>query len=157
MTAPRGSAPTYAEMEIPDFLLRTPQAAPDITARRKRLLAAGYAPAPANGKAVHIPGWSSLQPTEADIEAWARDRPGDTNTGILTRTTPAVDIDVQDPGVSIELQRLLRSMIGGGRVIWRLAKSPKHAVLFQTDAPFKKKATPIFISPDGKEHKVERL
>ena len=32
MTAPRGSAPT--EMEIPDFVLRTPQAAPDITARR---------------------------------------------------------------------------------------------------------------------------
>src|SRR5262245_25415302 len=105
MTAPRGSAPTDAEIKIPDFLLRTPQGGPDITARRKRLLAAGYAPVPANGKAVHIPGWSSLQPTELDIEAWARDRPGDTNTGILTRTTPAVDIDVQDPDMSIELQR----------------------------------------------------
>jgi hypothetical protein len=55
-----------------------------LTERRKRLIAAGYAPIPANGKAVRLAGWSSLQATEADIEAWGRDRPSDTNTGLLT-------------------------------------------------------------------------
>jgi putative DNA primase/helicase len=129
-----------------------------LTARRKRLLAGGYRPIPANGKAVHLAGWPSLRPTEADIEAWARDRPSDTNTGLLTRDTPAPDIDVLDPDVAVELHREFLSMIGnGGRVIWRVGQAPKHAFLCRTDAPFKKIATPTFISPDGRKHKVEVL
>jgi AAA domain/Bifunctional DNA primase/polymerase, N-terminal len=130
----------------------------DLTAQRKRLLAAGYAPVPANGKAVHITGWSSLQPTEADIEAWAHRRQGDTNTGILTRATPAVDIDVKDPAVADELQHLLFTMTGdNGRALVRIGQAPKRAILFQTSAPFKKSATPAFISPDGNKHQVEVL
>ena len=100
----------------------------DLTAQRKRLLAASYAPVPANGKAVHITGWSSLQPTEADIEAWAHRRQGDTNTGILTRATPAVDIDVKDPAVADELQHLLFTMTGdNGRALVRIGQAPKRA------------------------------
>jgi hypothetical protein len=129
-----------------------------LTARRKRLLAGGYRPIPANGKAVHLAGWSSLQATEADIEAWARERPNDTNTGLLTARTPAVDIDVLDPDVAIELHREFLYMIGnGGRVIWRVGQTPKHAFLCQTDAPFKKIATPTFTSPDGRPNRVEVL
>jgi hypothetical protein len=161
--------PTDAEMpDIPNFLDRTRGTAakaaplpPDLaalTVRRKRLLEAGYRPIPANGKAVHLAGWSSLQPTEADIEAWARERPGDTNTGLLTRDTPAVDNDVLDPDVATELCREFLSMIGnGGRVIWRVGQAPKHAFLCRTDAPFKKIATPTFTSPDGRKHRVEVL
>jgi hypothetical protein len=85
-----------------------------LTARRKRLLASGYTPIPANGKAVHLAGWPSLQATEADIEAWARERPGDTNTGLFTARTPAVDIDVLDPEVAAELHREFLAMIGNG-------------------------------------------
>jgi hypothetical protein len=33
-----------------------------LTARRKRLLATGYTPLPANGKAVHLAAWSSRSP-----------------------------------------------------------------------------------------------
>jgi hypothetical protein len=162
--------PADAEMpDIPDFLDRTRGAAakaaaslpPDLaalTARRKRLLTAGYAPLPANGKAVRLAGWPRLQPTEADIEAWARERPGDTNTGLLTARTPAVDIDVYDPDVSTELHREILSMIGNGvRAPWRVGQAPKHAFLCQTGRPFKKIATPTFTSPDGRKNKVEVL
>jgi P4 family phage/plasmid primase-like protien len=163
--------PTDAEMEIPDFLDRTrgadAKAATDtplpphlaaLTARRKRLLATGYAPIPANGKAVRLAGWSSLRPTEADIEMWARERPADTNTGLLTRDTPAVDIDVYDVDMANDLQHILVSMIGdNGRVIVRVGRAPKRAILFRTDAPFSKVATPTFTSPDGGKHRVEVL
>jgi RecA-family ATPase len=128
------------------------------TAQRKLLLDAGYVPVPANGKAPPMKAWSSLQPTSADIERWEQEYREATNTGILTRNTPAVDIDVLDPDVAGELQNLLWSTIGNnGHAMVRFGRVPKRAILFQTDAPFSKFATPTFTSPDQCKHRVEVL
>src|SRR5262249_227719 len=91
-------------------------------------------------------------------DIWARDYRHARNTGILTRTTPAVDIDVLDVGVANELQALLLSMTGdNGRLMVRFGQEPKRVILFQTDQPFTKLSTPIFLSPDQRKHKVEIL
>jgi hypothetical protein len=125
------------------------------TAFRKRLLASGYLPLPVNGKAPPIPGWQDIQATNILIDKWAYEYAEATNTGILTRTTPAIDIDVLDPAVADELQQLAGRMIGTSAV--RTGHAPKRALLFRADASFSKISTPVFVSPDGRSHRVEVL
>jgi AAA domain/Bifunctional DNA primase/polymerase, N-terminal len=125
------------------------------TACRKQLLAADYSPLPVNGKAPPIIGWQDIQATNELINSWEDQYADATNTGILTHTTPAIDIDVMDPDVADELQQIAELMFGANAV--RIGQSPKRAMLYRADAPFGKLATPIFVSPDGHSHKVEVL
>jgi hypothetical protein len=128
------------------------------TAQRKSLLAAGYTPIPTNGKAPIFPEWQKLQPTTKDVDKWPQLYPGAFNTGILTRATPTVDIDVYDADVVEEILDLLWSLVGdNGHAIVRSGQAPKCAIPFQTNQPFPKISTPIFTSPDGREHHVEVL
>ena len=87
-------------------------AASRATAYRKRLLAAGYLPLPVNGKAPPIAGWQDIEATKTIIDGWETNCSHATNTGILTRTTAAVDIDVLDAAVADELQQIAERMIG---------------------------------------------
>jgi hypothetical protein len=125
------------------------------TAYRKRLLAAGYKPLPVNGKAPPIPGWQDTVPTNDIIIRWEDKYPDATNTGVLTRNIPAIDIDVLDPAVADELQQIAERIIGISAV--RIGQAPKRAMLYRADVPFDKLSTPIFTSPDGRTHKVEIL
>ena len=125
------------------------------TACRKRLLAAGYSPIPVNGKAPPIAGWQDIEATTALINSWAGKFSNATNTGILTRTIPAIDIDVLDAIVADELQEIAERIIGTSAV--RIGQAPKRAMLFRADEPFEKISTSIYISPDGRAHKVEIL
>jgi hypothetical protein len=125
------------------------------TACRRRLLAAGYSPLPVNGKAPPVPGWQDIVATNDIISAWEDKYPDATNTGILTGNTPAIDIDVLDSDVADEVQQIAERLIGTNAV--RTGQAPKRAMLFRTDEPFDKVSTPVFISPDGRTHKVEIL
>ena len=129
-----------------------------VTAARKSLLHAGYKPIPTNGKRPFLNSWQAIEATEAEIDNWARQHPDALNTGVLTATTPAIDIDVLDAAVAEQLQCALWLMIGeNGRALVRYGKRPKRAALFQTAEPFDKIATPIFVSPNGDTHRVEVL
>jgi len=123
------------------------------TTTRKRLLAAGFLPLPAKGKTIPVDGWSNLQATENDIDGWFTRYPDAPNTGVLTRTTPAIDIDVYDPDAAEAIEMIAREMTGDGYFLTRFGQAPKRAVLFRADAPFKKIATPIFTSPSQQRHK----
>ena len=129
-----------------------------VTAARKSLLAAGYDLTPTNGKLPFLNSWQKTEATEAEVDRWAREYPDALNTGIVTATTPAVDIDVLDHAVAEELQSLLWTMIGdNGQALVRYGRRPKRAVLFQTSEPFDKLSTPFFVSPNGDAHRVEVL
>jgi hypothetical protein len=125
------------------------------TACRRRLFAAGYSPLPVKGKAPPVPGWQDIVATNDIISAWEEKYPDATNTGILTSKTPAIDIDVLDSDVADELQQIAERLIGTSAV--RIGQAPKRAMLFRADEPFDKISTPIFISRDGRAHKVEIL
>lgn len=125
-----------------------------ITAYRKRLLAAGYSPLPVNGKKVLLDDWSNIRVTNDIINRWASERPDHLSTGILTRDTPFVDIDVTVVEVAEEIEALFDSAIENSAV--RIGFAPKRAIPFRTDAPFKKVATQ-FVAPNGQVHKVEIL
>jgi Bifunctional DNA primase/polymerase, N-terminal len=129
-----------------------------IAAYRTKLLTSGFQPIPVNGKAPVAHSWQNTSATVDTIEVWSRELPGATNTGILTKDTPAIDIDVYDCFAADELQKLAWGMIDEeAHHLVRIGQAPKRALLFRTDAPFAKLATPVFISPDGKRHKVEVL
>ena len=126
------------------------------TTQRKRLLQAGYLPIPTEGKKPSIPGWQTLVATEGDIDGWFHQYPAAFNTGILTRTTPAVDIDVYDPDVAQAIEAMLWDLIGTRGMV-RFGEAPKRAALFRTETPFAKISTPVFTSPTGQRHRVEVL
>lgn len=98
------------------------------TAARKRLLRAGFLPIPCIGKTINIADWPSIVATETDIDGWFNRYPDAANTGVLTRTTPAIDLDVYDPSVAEELEATLFEMIGEeGRTMVRFGRPPKRA------------------------------
>jgi RecA-family ATPase len=126
------------------------------TAARKRLLLAGFNPIPTNGKKPPMAGWPDMIATDSTIESWDKLFPDALNTGVLTRTTPAVDIDVYDADVAAEIEALLWDTIGQRGMV-RFGQPPKRAILFRTEAPFAKISTPVFTSPSQQQHRVEVL
>lgn len=67
-----------------------------------------------------------------------------TNTGILCRFTPCLDIDVLDAEAAGAVEDLVRERFeDAGYVLTRIGKAPKRAVPFRTQEPFAKIAVPL--------------
>jgi hypothetical protein len=122
---------------------------------RKRLLRAGFRPLPVNGKAPPIPGWTDIQATDKLIDTWADRYSEATNSGILTRETPVIDIDVMVPDAADAIEALAReSFEERGRVLVRFGRAPKRAIPLRTSNDFKKLIAE-FTSPDGAHQQIE--
>jgi RecA-family ATPase len=132
----------------------------DITELRLRLRAAGFAPIPVEGKEPHMRGWQEkFETSDQEIRLWAATWHLATNTGILTRLTPTIDIDILDPEAAQAVEGLVRTRYETerGRILVRIGLSPKRAIPFRTDQPFKKIAVNL-IAPNGSEgQKLEFL
>jgi Bifunctional DNA primase/polymerase, N-terminal len=124
----------------------------EIEAYRLQLRAAGFAPIPITGKAPLLKDWQKLgDATEHQIKGWSRVCPAATNTGMLTRTTPSLDVDILDPEAAEAVERLARERYEDrGVVLVRIGRSPKRAFPFRADTPFTK-ITINLIGPLGPE------
>ena len=125
---------------------------------RLRLLRAGFCPTPCAG---NISGTQGLEtqhePTPADFEWWSRTAPSATNTGVLTRTTPAFDIDILDPKAAEAVEGLARERFEErGFVLVRFGNAPKRAIPFRTEAPFPKIVAQL-VAVDGATARLELL
>src|SRR5262245_48970196 len=127
--------------------------------QRLALLAAGYVPIPLIGKRPVNTAWQSdVAPDEAEVTSWKTMCPTAYNTGILTKRTPAIDIDVTDGVVANAIADRAAELVDeSARLLVRFGRHPKRAILFRTDVPFDKMRTPDFTSPDGATHHVEIL
>lgn len=96
-------------------------------------------------------------PNEAEIRLWDKLFPYDTNTGCVTRNTPTLDVDItnKDACNAIFL-RIQERFEERGHVLVRVGNSPKFAVPFRTDTPFKKIKAEV-VSPGGEVMKFEFL
>ncbi|MCU1340548.1 MAG: hypothetical protein JWO19_6129 [Bryobacterales bacterium] len=110
------------------------------TAYRLGLKAAGFSPIPANGKKPFLKGWQKcLDVPESEIELWAEERREETNTGIVTRRTPAFDIDILKAEAVEAVVNLVKERFRDrGRILQRTGKAPKVLIPFRTAEPFKK-------------------
>src|SRR5262249_20120713 len=130
-----------------------------VTARRLRFLEHGYQLVACDGKLPVLAGWQRIETTPAEIERWAQALPHAANTGIRTKHTPAVDIDIRDDAVAEQVQQALLNIIGdGGTVLQRVGLPPKRLIPFQCDLPFRKISTPSFkFSPDDPDRLANRV
>jgi hypothetical protein len=128
---------------------------------RLRLRAAGFQPIPCRGKNPGIEKnwqWQALGGADPEeIKRWGRDYAGARNTGILTKFTPAFDIDILHPEAAAAVEAIVRARFAErGHVLTRFGRKPKRCVLFRTNEPFKK-ITHLLIAPDGSEQRLELL
>jgi hypothetical protein len=115
-----------------------------------RLRAAGYSPIPVKGKQPQIVGWpEKFDADNAEIVRWEKEHANHLNTGLITRTTPTLDIDILNEKAATAVEALVRERYAThGRVMVRIGKPPKRAIPFRTNVPFSK-LTVKLIAPDG--------
>jgi 8-oxo-dGTP pyrophosphatase MutT (NUDIX family) len=122
------------------------------------VLANGYRPIPVNGKIPHIAGWQDLAATPDVIKYWSDRYPDHTNTSLLTRTTPTLDVDVMDPEAAEAIEALVRELYEEcGYILVRTGRPPKRAIPFRTDTPFPKILRTFTKLGMNTEYKIEML
>jgi hypothetical protein len=137
----------------------------DATACRLALIHNGFTPIPLFGKeppqfAKHrrgLAGWQRLaNVTSSQVHMWARVWPDAVNTGVLTATAPALDIDILNELAAIDAEELVRARFEQhGRIMVRIGLAPKRAILFRTDEPFPK--IEVAVTRPGYEGLGEKL
>jgi hypothetical protein len=140
----------------------------DVRARRRQLRDAGYCPIPLFGKVPPtygknnrrkgLDGWQNLQDITAEmIEMWAKTWPDAKNTGVLTRLTPALDLDILNEEAVRTIEDHVRERYEErGPILVRVGRSPKRAILFHTIEPFAKILANV-VAPNGSTEKIEFL
>jgi hypothetical protein len=134
-----------------------------ITDQRLKMRAHGYSPLPLNGKAPRIKHWEKLtDATDHEIDAWARVRPAETNTGLLTRNNPAFDVDIRSSTAIADAAADLieEELRASGKIIIRYGMRPKRAILCRTNEPFRKirvEFDSFFTDPDTGEIKHDAV
>jgi putative DNA primase/helicase len=121
-----------------------------ITRRRCQLRQRGYAPIPLFGKEPPqygknnqrggLAGWTKLTDVSYEqITLWSRTWPSALNTGVLTKYTPALDLDILNEAAAIAAEDLIREKFEErGWFLVRVGRAPKRLILFRSDEPFEK-------------------
>ena len=119
----------------------------------------GFTPIPVIGKVPPLKKWQETTGVcKATLEDWDRNWPNASNTGILTRLTPTIDLDLLNEPAAVAAEKLIRERFDGlGCVLTRIGRAPKRAILFRTEAPFKKLTTNFLVPPGAGSEKIEFL
>jgi Bifunctional DNA primase/polymerase, N-terminal len=140
----------------------------EVLALRVALRELGYLPIPLFGKEPPIygknnkhkglSGWQLLDNvTPEQIEMWSKSWPDANNTGILTRVTPALDLDILYEDAAETAETFVRERFEErGYFLVRIGLPPKRAILFRTLTPFDK-ITIEFIQTRSKLERIEFL
>jgi hypothetical protein len=128
--------------------------ADSITQHRLALRAAAFDPLPDHGKECFLTGWTTkTNVSDTDIRGW-QSLTASTNTGILCKHTPALDIDITNPAAANAVEELVHRSYNN--VLVRTGLPPKRLIPFRTNNPFSK-ITAKLISADGTSEKLEWL
>ena len=126
---------------------------------RLAIVAHGYTPIPVNGKIPPLEKWQKIENvSRATLEVWSRDYPGASNTGILTRSVPTIDLDLLNEDAALAAEKLVRDRFDGhGAILTRIGRAPKRAIPFRTTTPFKKLTTNFIVASGAGAEKIEFL
>jgi hypothetical protein len=129
-----------------------------LTTLRECLRRGGYSPIPVEGKIPRGKQWEQhFETNPNEIALWEKIYSSAVNTGILTKFTPTLDIDIMHPEAAEAIEALARERFEErGNILVRTGKAPKRAILLRTDEPFNKLVR-NFTAPNGGEHKIEVL
>jgi P4 family phage/plasmid primase-like protien len=104
------------------------------------------------GKAPVEKGWTKLTPSRSQVYAWVE---AHMNVGLRTRNFPAIDCDVTDPLLSMQIRGLTREHFGTKQPI-RTGKPPKWLMVFRLEGTPLTKQKIIFSKGDA-EYAIELL
>lgn len=122
-----------------------------------RLIDQGYTVVPIQPgkKAPGFDGWQRARSTKPQLDEWINHGHRYSGVGILTKHTPAIDIDVRDEEVAVVMEARVQEVIGAGPL--RIGRAPKRLMLFRTDEPFRKMRSTKYRDEWGDEHQIEIL
>lgn len=106
-------------------------------------------------KAPGFDGWQKTQATKVLLKDWLKSGYSNSGVGVLTKFTPAVDIDVRDGQAAARIEEWIIENISGAPT--RVGQHPKRLMLFRTDETFKKMRSTVYVDEFGDEHAVEIL
>jgi hypothetical protein len=123
----------------------------------EKLLENGYhiVPIRVGGKAPGFDGWEKSRPTKAQLKEWLEHGHKWAGVGILTKNTPAIDIDIRDEKVALLMDAWVRENLDGKLV--RIGQAPKRLFVFRTDKPFRKMRTTMRTDEWGDKQQIEVL
>ncbi len=102
----------------------------------------------------YLKGWTKIQATQSKIKDWMMHYPG-AGVGILTKNTPAVDLDVYDPAIVEKLKKWCMKNIG--KTASRIGQEPKLLMIYRSDEPFSKLMSTMYEDPEGRRNRIEIL
>lgn len=122
-----------------------------------KLFENGYEPIPVvpNAKRPSIKNWNDIEITGDMVSGWANNGKAEDSTGTRCRYLPTLDIDVQHRAFVEQIVAEADSVLG--RTVRRVGALPKAALFYRCSEPFTKMSSRVYVSPDGKRHKVEIL
>ena len=123
----------------------------------QRLLDNGYQIVPIRfgGKAPGFDGWEKSRATREQLREWLENGHRNAGVGIVTKNTPAIDIDIRDKKVAMLMDAYVRKNFGGKLV--RIGRAPKRLFLFRCDAPFRKMRTTVRMDDFDDKQQIEVL
>ena len=102
-----------------------------------------------------LPGWDRVEADASKLGAWLSNGFADGGVGVLTKHTPAIDIDIYDAGVSEKITNWCIEHLGA--VVQRVGEAPKSLLVFRTETPFAKMVSNTYEDFLGVRHRVEVL
>lgn len=129
----------------------------------EQLIDNGYpiVPIAVGKKSPNFNGWEKSRATKSLLREWVGDGHLRSGVGVLTKDTPAVDIDVRDEDFADECEAKAIEIFGAAPS--RIGMAPKRLLVYRTKEPFKKLKSKKFKTPDPinddewEEHQIEIL
>jgi len=106
-------------------------------------------------KAPGFDGWQKSRSTKAQLKDWLEHGHKNSGVGVITKHTPAIDIDVYDEDVSKKLGQWVIDNIADAPM--RIGMPPKRLFVFRCDEPFRKITSSKYADEWGQEHRIEIL
>jgi len=99
--------------------------------------------------------WNHLHANTSAVLDWVASGMGENGVGIITKYTPAIDIDVLDEDVAQKIQDWCHENLGPAPV--RFGNKTKRLLLYRTDIPFTKQKSAVFEDEWKQRNHVEAL
>lgn len=123
-----------------------------------KLIDHGYniVPIQVGKKAPGFDGWQKSRSSKAQLKEWLENGHRNSGVGIVTKHTPAIDIDVLDDDIAKRVGQWISENISDASPM-RIGRAPKRLYLFRCDEPFRKMSSSKYVNEWEQEHRIEIL
>ncbi|WP_445222166.1 AAA family ATPase [Bradyrhizobium sp. Pa8] len=108
---------------------------------RRGLSEFGYRPVACDGKAATGNNWPDLHLAPNVADAYTRQHPDHTNTGLICGELVGLDIDTPHQETADAIWAMVKELPGADRAPYRIGKEPKRLITFRATEPREKRAT----------------